>query len=134
VLVDWLLFDAAPFDVFGWSATIGTLILIFAYLVTVIGATRYLFLSGRRLVPAWEIVIPLAAIVVLGYTLWRNVWPYPEEGAAQWFVPVSVIWLLVGVTIVLARPAASRRAGELLMQSEGLTRTEAAGGAQQPRP
>lgn len=134
VLVDWLVFDAVPFDVFIWSATIGTLILIFAYLVTVIGATRYLFLSGRRLVPAWEIVIPLAAIVVLGYTLWRNVWPYPEEGAARWFVPVSVIWLLVGLVIVLARPAASRRAGELLMQSEGLSSTGAADSSPQPRP
>jgi amino acid transporter len=127
VLVDWVLFDAVPFDVFIWSATIGTLILIAAYLVTVVGATRYLFFSGRRLVPAWEVVIPLAAIVVLGYTLWRNVWPYPEAGAAQWFVPVSVLWVLVGVAVVLARPAASRRAGELLTQSEGLAAGDQAG-------
>jgi amino acid transporter len=127
VLVDWVVFDAVPFDVFLWSATIGTLILIVAYLVTVVGATRYLFFSGRRLVPAWEVVVPLGAMVVLGYTLWRNVWPYPEEGAARWLPVVCAVWLLVGVAIVLARPAASRRAGELLTRSEGLASDDAAG-------
>ena len=120
VLVDWLVFDAEPFDVFLWSATIGTLILIFAYLVTVIGAVKFLFLGERPLVPVWEIVVPIAAIAVLGYTLWRNVWPYPEEGAAQWLPVVCGIWLLLGVLIVLARPEATRRAGELLTRSEGL--------------
>jgi amino acid transporter len=134
VLVDWLAFGAEPFDVFLWSATIGTLVLIFAYLVTVVGAIRFLFLSGQRLAPAWEIVVPIAAIAVLGYTLWRNVWPYPEEGAAQWLPVVCAVWVLVGVAIVLARPAASRRAGELLTQSEGLSRAGAADSAPQPRP
>ena len=29
-------------------------------------------------VPTWEIVIPLAAVVVIVYTLYRNVLPYPD--------------------------------------------------------
>ncbi len=128
VLVDWVAFDAEPFDVFLWSATIGTLILIFAYLVTVIGAVRFLFFSGRRLVPAWEIVVPLAAIAVLGYTLYRNVWPYPEEGAARWLPVVCAVWILIGVLIVLVRPEATRRAGELLTRSEGLAPVDPAAG------
>ena len=33
--------------------------------------------STRYQVPHVEIVIPLAALVVLGYTLYRNVFPYP---------------------------------------------------------
>ena len=33
--------------------------------------------------PTWQIVIPILALVVLGYTLYRNVIPYPTEGAAR---------------------------------------------------
>ena len=31
-------------------------------------------------VPTWQIVVPIAALVVLGYTLYRNVVPYPDSG------------------------------------------------------
>ena len=34
-------------------------------------------------VPTWEIVVPLAAVVVIVYTLWRNVLPYPDAGPAR---------------------------------------------------
>ena len=44
-------------------------------------------------VPTWEIVIPLLALVVLGYTLYRNVFPYPTAGPAQWFPVVAFGWI-----------------------------------------
>jgi hypothetical protein len=67
-----------------------------------------------------EVVIPVLALVLIGYTLLRNVSPYPE-GAAGLYPAVSVAWIVVGVIIVLVRPGAARRAGEELTGSEGLT-------------
>ncbi|WP_051809835.1 APC family permease [Actinoplanes subtropicus] len=116
VLLDALAFGASAFEVFLWSGTIGTLILLVAYVLATLGAIRLLFFSGRRLVPAWQIVIPLLALVVVGYTLYRNVIPYPT-GAARWFPVVCLIWLAIAVVYVIARPGVARRAGRQLAVS-----------------
>jgi len=115
ILVDALVFGAKPFDVFLWSATIGTLILLIVYGLATVGAIRLLFFSGPRRVPAWEMVIPILALLVLGYTLYRNVLPYPS-GAAAWFPVVCAAWLAVAILFVAARPAVARRAGASLSQ------------------
>lgn len=113
-------FGAQPFDAFAWSGTIGTLILLVAYILATIGAIRLLFFSGRLLVRRWEIVIPVLALAVLGYTLFRNVVPYPS-GAAAWFPVVSGVWILLSVGYVLARPALARKVGARLAAEEGLS-------------
>jgi hypothetical protein len=60
-------------------------------------------------VPTWEIVIPLAALFMLGYTIWRNVIPYPDGNPGQWFPVVAFgIVLLVAVAMVLS-PGLARR-------------------------
>ena len=51
----------------------GTLILLVAYVLATIGMTRLVFFSGQTAVRGWEIVV--LGIIVLGYTLFRNVWP-----------------------------------------------------------
>jgi len=119
IIVDAVVFGAEPFDVFLWSGTIGTLILLVAYALATVGAMRLLFFGGRRLVPAWEIVIPILALLVIGYTLYRNVLPYPT-GAAAWFPVVCGVWLLAAVLFVLARPRVASRAGQRLTREEGL--------------
>jgi amino acid transporter len=119
IIVDAVVFGAKPFDVFLWSGTIGTLILLVAYALTIIGAMRLLFFGGRRLAPIAEIVIPILALLVIGYTLYRNVLPYPT-GAAAWFPVVCGLWLLAAVVFVLARPGVARRAGQRLTAEEGL--------------
>src|SRR5829696_4558912 len=48
-----------------------------AFALATIGAAKMLFLSGERQVAAWEVVVPFLALVVIGYTLLRNVYPYP---------------------------------------------------------
>jgi amino acid transporter len=113
IAVDAIAFGAKPFDVFLWSGTIGTLILLVAYALATVGAIRLLFFGPRRLRPLWEIVIPVLALLVIGYTLYRNVLPYPT-GAAAWFPVVCGIWLLAAVVFVFVRPAVARRAGEHL--------------------
>jgi hypothetical protein len=67
-------------------------------------------------------VVPALALVLLAYTLFRNVVPYPE-GAAGIYPAISAAWILVGVAIVVVRRGAARRAGRLLTASDGLGRT-----------
>jgi amino acid transporter len=119
IVVDALVFGAKPFDVFLWSGTIGTLILLVAYGLTIVGAMRLLFFGGRRLARRAEIVIPILALLVIAYTLYRNVLPYPT-GAAAWFPVVCGGWLLAAIVYVAARPGVARRAGERLTAEEGL--------------
>jgi amino acid transporter len=123
IALGWLVFGVAPFDLFVASGTIGTLILLLVYALATIGAAKLLFLSGERQVAAWEVVVPFLALVVIGYTLLRNVYPYPTDAGA-WYPIIAALWVIVGVLLTFVRSAATRRAGERLMAEEGL----AAGG------
>jgi amino acid transporter len=119
VLLGWFAFGVAPFDLFVASATIGTLILLLVYALATVGAARLLFFSGERQVAAWEVVVPFLALVVIGYTLFRNVVPYPQDAAA-WYPIIAALWVVAGVVVTFVRNAATRRAGERLMAEEGL--------------
>ncbi|WP_138759595.1 APC family permease [Modestobacter altitudinis] len=120
-LVCAVAFDAEAFDTFLWSGTIGTLILLVAYLLTTVGAIRLVFVQRRMpAVPMWQVVVPLLALVVLGYTVYRNVAPYPayDDGAPFWFPIVAGVWLLVGLVAVVVAPAMAQRAGAALTAAE----------------
>jgi len=56
-------------NAFFYPGTIGILSLLVAYALTNIGAIRYLLIKARR-APLWEIVFPILAIIVVGYTLY----------------------------------------------------------------
>ena len=126
-------FAAAPMDLFVASGTIGTLILLVGYALATLGAAKLLFFGpdarsaratsgdGRR-VAIWEVVIPVLALVLIGYTLFRNVIPYPEGGAGI-YPAVSAGWIVLGVLLVLVRRRAAAAAGERLTANEGLART-----------
>jgi hypothetical protein len=102
---------------FFYPGTLGVLSLLVAYIVTNVGAIRFLFFKGRR-APMYEIVIPLLGILFLGYTIYKNVtgqsFPYSR------FPLVVGIWLIVGGLIVLATPKLAARIGEGLARDEGL--------------
>jgi len=100
---------ATPFDTFLWSGTIGTLILLVAYVLATIGCIKLLFVDRKMAVPMWEVVIPLAALVMLGYTMWRNVIPYPDENPARWFPIVAFGWVLLVAVVMIASPGLARR-------------------------
>jgi amino acid transporter len=104
------------------AGTIGTLILLVVYVLATIGATRLVFFPRGRSAVTLEIAIPILGLVVLGYTLWRNVIPFPE-GSARWLPITATVWLLAALAFVLLRPAVARRAGEQLTAAEGLTAT-----------
>ena len=117
ILLGWFVFGLAPFDLFVASGTIGTLVLLLVYALATIGAAKLLFLSGERQVAAWEVVVPFLALVVIGYTLLRNVYPYPTDAAA-WYPIIAALWVVAGIVVTLVRNAATRRAGERLMAEE----------------
>src|SRR5262249_47919813 len=58
----------------------------------------------------------------LGYTLYRNVYPYPS-GDAYWFPIVGGAWLVASIIGVLVAPGTARRLGAALAAREGIAGT-----------
>jgi len=113
-------FHATAFDSFLWSGTIGTLILLVAYVLATLGCMMLVFVRRKLPVPMWQIVVPIAGLIVLGYTLYRNVIPYPTSGAAEWFPVVSGAWLLAAIIAVFVAPGTARKLGVALAAREGI--------------
>jgi hypothetical protein len=76
--------------------------------------TLLVFVRRKMTVPTWQVIIPIAAILLLGYTLYRNVFPYPSSGPGHWYPIVTGGWLLAAVIAVFAMPRAARRLGAAL--------------------
>jgi amino acid transporter len=110
---------ATALQSFIWSGTIGTLILLVAYVLATFGCMVLVFVRRKLPVPMWQVVIPVAGLVVLGYTLYRNVIPYPT-GAARWFPVVSGAWLAAAILAVIFAPGTARRLGVALAAREGI--------------
>jgi amino acid transporter len=110
-------------SLFGYLGTIGVFLILVAYILTNIGAIR--FFVARRLW-TWQWIVPVLAIVILGYTLYSNIIPVP---AAPYniFPYVALGWLVLGLLIVFISPALVRRIGLHLEESEGLHVEERAG-------
>jgi amino acid transporter len=110
-------FGAKVTDTFGWSGTIGTLILLVAYLLATLGCIKLVWVDKKMpQVPTWEIVIPVAAVVVIGYTMYRNVIPYPTSGPGQWFPVVAFGWAVVVTLVAFLVPGFARRLGSRLRE------------------
>jgi amino acid transporter len=122
-------FHASAEDSFAWSGTIGTLILLVAYVLATIGCVILVFVRRKLPVPIWQIVVPLLALIVLGYTLYRNVIPYPPSGPGRWFPIVAGGWLVVALIAVVVAPGFARRLGAALTASEGIAPDGAGAGA-----
>ena len=116
-------------NAFFYPGTIGVLSLLVAYIVTNLGAMRYLFIGARR-APLYEIVCPIIATAFLGYTLYKNVsgvvFPYNRF----WIVVAG--WLLFGLAIVVVSPGLAKRIGISLAREEGLEPEPSDGQLQDP--
>ena len=109
----------AAFNSFLWSGTIGTLILLVVYVLASIGCIILVFVRHKLPVPTWQIIVPIAGLVVLGYTLYRNVIPYPT-GDSGWFPVVAGVWLAVAVVAVIVAAGTARKLGAALAAREGI--------------
>jgi amino acid transporter len=102
---------------FGYLGTIGVFLILVAYVLTNVGAIWFFFL--RRRVWSWQWLIPLLAIVFLGYTLYSNIYPVPAP-PYNIFPYVALAWLLLGLLCIIASPGLAQRIGLHLEESEGL--------------
>jgi amino acid transporter len=104
-------------NAFFYPGTIGVLSMLVAYMVVNVGAIRWLFVAARR-APLWEIIFPLAALVVLGYTIYKNVQgvPFPYDRFPIWVGG----WLLVGGVFILLAPKLARTIGAALVHDAEL--------------
>lgn len=114
-----VIFRSQPLDVATVAGTAGTLIILVTYVMANLGALKLLFFSGQSTVSRWEIVIPVLGLIVLVYTMFRNVFPFPE-GAAWWGPGIFVGLTVIVFAAVLLRGDAVRRAGLLLTEDTGL--------------
>jgi amino acid transporter len=104
-------------NAFFYPGVIGVLSLLVAYIVTNVGAIRFLWIR-HRLAPLWQIVVPLLGIAFLGYVIYKQVsdqvFPYDR------FPYVVCGWLLLSIIVLIAAPRFARRLGEGLARREGV--------------
>lgn len=113
-------FSQTIFNAWAWTGFVGTLIVLVAYLLATIGAAR--MLRQTTTIPAWEIVVPVVTLLVLGYTVIRNLFPYPS-GPQFWLPIAAAIWVGLAVVTLVAMPAMARRIGTELASQDGLSVT-----------
>jgi amino acid transporter len=104
-------------NAFFYMGTIGVLSMLIAYIVTNVGAMRFLHL-GRREAP-WRVIVPTLAIAALVYTIYKNVWPKPAY-PYDVFPWVVAGWLVLGTVITFVYPGLTSRIGRGLAEAEGV--------------
>ena len=123
-IVSFAIAGTAPINVFFYLATMGILSLLVMYVVTNIGALRYLFFSGAPRARPWEIVFPLGGIGFALYTLYKNLWPVPDY-PFNIFPYVVAAWLAVGLAAVWLAPGLAGRVASGLVDSDAGAAPEA---------
>ena len=79
--------------------TLGTIALLVAYALATIGAFRFLFLSGAAKAPRWQAIVPVLALLFVGYTIYKN--SVGVEGPYR-VLPFVVLAVVVIAAIVVA--------------------------------
>lgn len=103
IAVWWGVLNQAPFATFAAAGTAGTLLILAAYVLTSAGAMRQVARRVDPRVPRWQAVIPVLAIVVLGYVFYKSVVPWPSGGEA-WALLVVALWTAVAIGTSLHPP------------------------------
>jgi amino acid transporter len=114
---------SVAFNLFAWSGTVGTLVLLVAYGIFTAGAWYYLCVRGPRhgqRASRLDFIIPVLGLVVLGYTLYRNVLPWPSTTAGQVIAVLALVWVGAAIAVIVAAPRQAARIGGQLAHDEGL--------------
>ncbi|MET3808188.1 amino acid transporter [Nakamurella sp. UYEF19] len=90
-----------------YSLTVGTIALLVAYILATLGAAKFLFFEREKRAPAWQVIIPILAVITLGYTIYKN-W-YGVAAPYSYFPYFVIVWLLIGLLIVMAVPGLAGR-------------------------
>jgi amino acid transporter len=87
---------------------VGTVLILVAYVVATVGATRFLFFKGEAKAPMWQVVIPILGGAFVCYTIYRNVF-VGQTGALANTPYIEVVYLIVGLVVVLTVPGLAGR-------------------------
>lgn len=104
-------------DIFFWTATLGALLLLAAYLLLLVGATRFIATGETHSISRLEAVVPIAGIAFLAYVLYRNVWPIPAS-PYNLFPYLAAGWAVIGLAVVASTPGLAQRIGARLALEE----------------
>jgi len=96
-------------QVWQYLGTLGTLAILVGYALVNAGATRAVF-DGSLAVPKWRGVLPAIAVILVGYTLYANVYPAPAA-PYNLFPYILIGWLVIGIAVILFSPQLMRRVG-----------------------
>jgi amino acid transporter len=116
------------FDLFLWGGTIGVYFYLVAYALLTAGVWYFLCIRGPRrgIQPRLaDRIVPVLALLVVGYTLFRNAVPWPTTLPLQLCVILAVVWILIPVAGMLLAPGLARRMGQRLAHEEGLVLPDA---------
>jgi amino acid transporter len=117
VILGESLTGAAVLDATFWALTIGTIALLVAYVLATVGAIRFLFFRTAVRTPKWQIVIPVLALVLVLYTIYKNV--VGVDAPYSYFPYLVAAWLVIGLLLSLRRGVAERVRDALPRTQEG---------------
>jgi amino acid transporter len=87
---------------------VGTVLILTAYVVAVVGAIRFLFFQGEAKAPMWQLGIPLLGGAFVCYTIYRNVF-IGQTGALASTPAIEIAFLVIGLLVVLVMPGLAGR-------------------------
>jgi amino acid transporter len=109
-----------PYTLYFYAATAGTIALLVAYAMVTLGAIRFLFLGETRRAAGWEIVVPLGALAVVGYVIYRQMDPDGVGPSSLWNTSIGLIIPAIGILGALLLPGLASNFGRHLSEEEGL--------------
>ncbi|GAA1799270.1 APC family permease [Agromyces neolithicus] len=109
------LFGATSVDVYYWFATIATLCMVVAYGMTSVGVIRHAFKRGSK-IPKWEVVIPVLGLAFLAYVYFIQI--AGQSPPYTYFPWIAGAWCIIGLVIVLVKPALADRIGSRLTMED----------------
>lgn len=107
---------AEVLDATFWALTAGTLSLLAAYVLATVGALRFLFLGPVARAPRYQAVVPVLALVLVLYTIYKNA--VGLDAPYSWFPYVVAVWLLLGLGVVVLAPGLADRVRASLGRAE----------------
>jgi amino acid transporter len=126
VLGAWLGNHYGPFTFFAFLATTASLGILLVYMLVAAGGAvlfwRERGTDGARYNPLLDIVLPVIAIVICGYTIYKSIVPKPPHPIDE--APyIAGIWIVIGIVVLLWLRARSpdrvRCFGAALGEGEG---------------
>jgi amino acid transporter len=103
--------NVSAVSAFGDFGSLGVLALLVVYLVTEIAAIRLFAGRWRKI----QFAVPIVAIILLGYSLYGNVYPVPPLPAAI-FPYIVLAWIVIGIVVSLLFPQRLRQVAEHLAE------------------